>query len=143
MNKEATNVPAQAEAAPDRGAAARQTVQLWARQAEALREKYPGLDLEKESKDPRFLALLRVGLPVEQAYCALHCDELMEKAAADARAQAEKQVIDNVRAKGVRPEENGTMARGAFTVRRDVSRLGPAQRADIAKRAMMGEIIEL
>ncbi|MBQ9413114.1 MAG: hypothetical protein IJU29_08485 [Oscillospiraceae bacterium] len=113
----------------------------WRRQAEKLRERYPDFDLEKETEDRDFLALLLGGVPVELAYRAMHLDDLIGQAERRASKQAEDRVADAVRARGSRPRAAGAGQTGAFTLRGDVSRLTKAQRADIAKRVMQGETI--
>lgn len=52
----------------------------WEEQAEQLKRIYPSFDLGRESKNRDFLALLRAGVSVRQAYEVAHIDEI--KAAA-------------------------------------------------------------
>ena len=42
-------------------------LQRWYSQAEEARQAYPDLDLERESQDPRFLGMLKAGVPVQHA----------------------------------------------------------------------------
>ena len=56
-------------------------------------------------------------------------------------AQAQKQVVDNIRSRGSRPAENGTVSRSGFTYKSDVSKLSKEDRAEIARRAARGETI--
>lgn len=121
--------------------AAQLQLQQWTDQAQAMRESFPQFDLAQEARDPRFLALLRSGVPVEHAYKVLHMDEIVSGAARQAAKTAEKQVVAKVRAKGARPQEAGTADQSAFTVREDVHRLTPAQRAECVRRAAEGEVI--
>ena len=114
----------------------------WYGQAEEMRTLYPSFDLGAEVKDPQFLSLLKSGVPVRHAYEVIHMDEIKE-AAMRAQAKAtEKQVVDGIRAKGARPQENGTAAQSAFTVKDDVSKLSKKDRAEIARRVARGESIE-
>ncbi len=114
----------------------------WYGQAEEMRILYPSFDLGAEVKDPQFLSLLKSGVPVRHAYEVIHMDEIKE-AAMRAQAKAtEKQVVDGIRAKGARPQENGTAAQSAFTVKDDVSKLSKKDRAEIARRVARGESIE-
>ena len=95
-------------------------------------------DLKTEiDGNPDFLALLQRGVSVEQAYKVLHMNDFLSKAT----AQAEKAVTDNIRARGARPPENGAATKSAVVVKDDVSKLTPADRAEIARRAAMGETI--
>lgn len=121
--------------------AALQTIQKWTTEAEAMREKYPGFDLNRESENPEFVSLLKSGVPVEHAYRVLHLDEIVNAAVVTSEAMTEKRVVDNVRAKGARPVENGTASQSGFIVKDDVSKLTKKDRADIARRVMRGEMI--
>lgn len=107
----------------------------WSKQATEAGVKYPGLNLAEEAKNPVFRQMLRAGLPVGQAYAAAHHDELLASAASD----AEKRVIDHVRARGMRPEENGARAETGILIRQDVSRLSRGDRAEAVRRAMNGD----
>lgn len=113
----------------------------WYGEGEKLQKLYPNFDLGRESKNPRFLALLRSGIPVRHAYEVIHMDEIKEGVAKAAARSTEKQVVDAIRAKGVRPAENGTAAQSGFTVKGDVSKLTKKDRAEIARRAARGEKI--
>lgn len=117
--------------------AAQRQLASWDSQAGELRQLYPHFDLRAQAENPRFLALLRSGVPLRQAYEVLH----MEHIKADVAQQAQKQVVDGIRAKGIRPQENGTAAHSAFTVKDDVSKLTRADREEIARRAQRGEKI--
>lgn len=113
----------------------------WYGEGEKLQKLYPGFDLGAEAKNPRFLALLRSGIPVRHAYEVIHMDEIKARIAAATAKNTEKQVVDAIRAKGVRPAENGTAAQSGFTVKGDVSKLTRKDRAEIARRAARGEKI--
>lgn len=117
-----------------------QQVQQWLAQAEAMKQDplLADFDLQAEiNSNPDFLDLLKRGVNVEQAYKVLHMNDFLEKAT----AQAEKSVTDNIRARGARPAENGAASKSAAIVKDDVHRLTKADRAEIARRAAMGETI--
>lgn len=120
--------------------AERQTRQ-WFTEAQALQAKFPKFDLATEVKNPQFLAMLKAGTPVEHAYKVIHFDELVNEAVMTTAAQQEQKVVAQVRARGSRPAENGTAAKSPFTVKDDVSKLSKKDRAEIARRALRGEII--
>ncbi|MCD7927353.1 MAG: hypothetical protein LUF80_00585 [Oscillospiraceae bacterium] len=120
---------------------ANQQAQKWVREAEAVKQQFPKFDLGAELKNPAFVSMLRSGTPVEHAYKVIHFDSLVADAKNVTAAQTEKTVVDNIRAKGARPAENGTAAQSAFTVKDDVSKLSKKDRAEIAKRAARGEKI--
>lgn len=120
---------------------ARRQLQQWYGEAQLLCDKYPDFRLEVEVRNPHFLSLLRAGISFEDAYKVIHIDEIVAEAMRSSAADAERAVVDNVRAKGSRPRENGTAAQSAFTVKGDVSRLTKKQRAEIARRSMRNETV--
>lgn len=130
-----------------RSAAAQRYVQAqtetWHRAAEALAERCPGFDLHTALGDESFCTMLRAGVPLENAYFALHADELLHAAICRASRQAETRVAEHIRVRGARPGENGLGSGGGIVVRPDVSRMSRADRADIARRAARGEQVKL
>ena len=117
-----------------------QQVHSWMEQADTMKQDplLADFDLKTEiDSSPDFLALLKNGVSVELAYKVLHMNDFLGKAT----AQAEKTVTDNIRARGNRPQENGAAPKSAVVVKDDVSKLTPADRAEIARRAAMGETI--
>jgi len=116
-------------------------LQQWYSEAEAARARYPGLDLDAEAKNPEFIRLLRAGVPVEHAYKTIHFDEIVSDAMQTSAAVTERRVVDNVRAKGARPRENGSTATNGFVVKDDVSKLTRKDRAEIARRVARGDTI--
>lgn len=117
-------------------------VAAWQEEADAMAARFPDFDFAAEIENPRFLAMLKSGVPVEHAYKVLHMDELMQNVMQTTAQQAEKRVVDNVRSRGTRPQENGTASRSAITVKDDVSRLSKEERAEIARRVARGEVIK-
>ena len=95
------------------------------------------------NNDPNFARLLRAGLSVEQAYNTIHHDEIMQSAMRLAQADAVRRTADNVRARGSRPRENGAGGAPGVVVKNDVSALTRADRAEIARRAILGDKISL
>ena len=117
-------------------------LQSWVQQADAVKQQFPGFDLEQEMQNPNFVSLLRAGTPVEHAYKVIHFDALQTAAMQTAASRTEQAVVNNIRAKGSRPAENGTSSQSTFTVKRHASQLNKADRAEAIARAMRGEIIE-
>ena len=115
--------------------------QGWFREAMALKERYPQFDLPTELQDREFVAGLQKGVPMEQLFKAKYFDRFVGEAAQNAAAQAQKATVDNIRAKGRRPSENGATSGSAFTVKDDVSKLTKKDRAEIARRVVRGESI--
>lgn len=115
----------------------------WNAEAEALRETYPEFDLAAEAQSDVFLALLKNGFSVKNAYESVHVEDLLGRAAQTAAAQTEKQVTEHIRAKGMRPAENGTKPSAGFTTKTDMDKMTKEQRADIFRRLANGENVIL
>lgn len=121
--------------------AAKATLAKWAEEEQALKAKVPGFNLRAEAQNPSFVAMLRAGTPMEHAYKVIHMDEIMSGAVQQTQAVTEQRVTANIRAKGSRPAEAGLGGQSGTIVKDDVSKLTKADRAEIARRAMRGEII--
>lgn len=121
---------------------ARQQIGRWLEEAESMRGDYPDLDLQTEIQNKQFLGMLKNGVPVRTAYEVMHLGEIKTQAQAQAAKATERQVVENIRTKGARPEENGVATQGAVTYRSDVSKLTRADREEIARRAARGETIK-
>ena len=78
------------------------------RQADALKEIYPDFSFDEEVENKDFLQLLQNGIDVRTAYEVAHHDEIMRGAMQMASAKTAERVTDGIRAKGLRPPENGT-----------------------------------
>lgn len=138
------------ETARRKSQAAEQTVNEWMRQAQEMigtadaPGDYPSFDFAAEcNSNPRFIAMLRAGVPVRQAYEVAHLSEILDGTAKTASAEAEKRVTDSIRAKGNRPAENGTASQTAIVRKSDPSQFTKADRAEIARRVAKGEHIVL
>ncbi len=65
--------------------------------------------------------------------------QLLAETAQKAAAERERALTEDIRARGSRPPENGAGAQRGVTAGIRVDKLTPAQRAQIAQRAMRGE----
>jgi len=115
-------------------------------EGEALKQIYPGFNLEAELQDPRFGNLLAglqsagFGDAVRTAYESVHRDEIMSGAMQYAVQRTKQQVSNNIQAGMNRPAENGGTQAAAQT-RIDPSRFNRQQIEEIRKRVSKGEII--
>ena len=114
----------------------------WQKEAEAVKAMHPNFDFATESQDKQFMQMLRVGVSVEAAYQAKHHSEILRKAVDDAKAETEKAVVENIRAKGQRPVEGGANATSAPQTGFDVRTLTKEQRAEFARQAAFGRRID-
>lgn len=105
-------------------------------QGEALKQKYPDFDLQKELRNPTFARMTapNVGLSVEDAYYAVHRKEI-EQAALQVTAQQTAQQISNaIRSATMRPAENGTSAAAPSVTSFDYKNASKAEREALKKR---------
>jgi len=104
-------------------------------QAAQLQESLPDFDLSEALKDPRFLRMTApdVGIPVENAYYALHHRELQSAAQENAARETERKISNAVQAGAARPRENGSSAVQSH-VAPDIRRMSDAQRAELRSR---------
>lgn len=110
-------------------------------QSEAFRQKYPAFNLDAAMQDERFVRMTSPngGLTVEQAYAALHHDEMQAFAMQQAAQQSRIQATQTVQANMSRPRENA--ARGmapAAPVRNDPSALKISDFRSILQQAQSG-----
>lgn len=118
------------------------------KQADELKVKYPMFDLDTEMGNVEFLKMVMpnsqggLGIPVENAYYALHKDELQQGAMQYAVQRTAEQITDSIRSGAQRPREaglNSNTAVGTITV--DPRNLSAAQREELRKRVARGEKI--
>lgn len=113
----------------------------WASEEQVLQQKFKGFSLQKEIQNQSFMNMLKAGLPMEHAYKVIHMDEILADAVGTTAASVESAVVNNIRAKGTRPQENGSSPQSAFIVKDDVNKLSKKDRAEIARRVARGEKI--
>ena len=117
----------------------REKLSLWNEEALRIKEKYPEFDIRLAVKDKKFLAMLRSGVELDTAFKALNFEKLMKKEVSDAVTA----FLENIRARGLRPSENGLFTGGGITIGRGAGSLSKKERADIARRVENGERIML
>ena len=117
-------------------------------QAEALKQRFPDFDLEKElfnPNDDRFMRMTSPegGLDVETAYYAIHHRELEPQAMAYGIQRAQEQMAQTLQANGRRPTEGAMTGGQAGNFQIDPRKMTKAERNDLIRRARMGEEIVL
>lgn len=120
-----------------------QQLQKWQGEADEVATQYEDFDFNTELRNPQFLSLLKSGVPVKHAYEVVHMDDIKQRVARSTAQQTQKQVVDDIRAKGSRPAENGTTSQSTFTIKSDPSKWSKKDRAEVARRVARGEKIEL
>lgn len=115
----------------------------WLKQADEASGIYPGFNFHRELQNPRFCAILKNGIDVRTAYEVIHHDEIIPAALRCAVLDAEKKLSNKLMSNEARPAENGSGAGAGATLGTDVSKMSKANRDDIVRRVMRGEIIRL
>lgn len=77
------------------------------------------------------------------AYEVIHHDEIIPAALRCAVLDAEKKLANKIMSNEARPTENGSGAGAGATLGTGVSKMSKANRDDIVRRVMRGEIIRL
>jgi len=100
-------------------------------QERAMRELYPGFDLQREMEDRQFIRLTapETGLTLEQAYCALHHRQLGEETA----RRSLKAATDTVKAGRMRPREHPG-GQAASSRKSDPRSMSREEREELKKR---------
>ena len=113
----------------------------WMAEADALKQEFPGFDFQTELQNTDFQRMITSGVPIGQAFKVLHMNEIMDSAVKTTAEQTQKKVVNDIRARGSRPVENGLSSQNAISVKGDVTKLTKQQREELAIRAMRGERI--
>ena len=105
-------------------------------QAEAMREVFPDFDLRAALHDPAFARMTApdVGIRVEDAWYALHRNEIQSAAMQVAAQRTAQMISDQIRSGRMRPVENGSQPQGAGLTVFDYRAATPAQRSALKKR---------
>lgn len=119
----------------------------WMQQSEQVKQTYGSFDLRSEINDPetgeRFLGLLKSGVDVKTAYEVIHKDDIIGGAMQYTAQQVEKRTVDAIRARGMRPQENGGSSAAAVIRKTDPKSFTRKDREEISRRVLRGERIEL
>ncbi|MGN0526247.1 MAG: hypothetical protein ACI4IF_02325, partial [Acutalibacteraceae bacterium] len=120
----------------------RQKVAGWQSEAEHLKEStYPNLDLYTELGNEDFVKMLNLGVPMKQAYEAIHHDDIVRSAVSIATEKAKKQTEDTIKAGTNRVRENGLSSQAASQTKVDVNNLTGKDIKAILKRVENGETV--
>lgn len=123
-----------------------QQIGVWMEQAAEMQQdpKFKDFDLQSEiENNPKFLDLLKVGIPVANAYTALHLDDVEGNISAQTQTQTAKAISNNIRARGTRPSEHSAFSQTGITYRSDPSKWTKDDYAEVRKRVQRGEKIYL
>lgn len=124
------------------------TTDRWLREARQLKALHPDFDMAAELKGPngrQFLGMLHSGVPMKNAWQALHMDQLLKNAITYAVENTRQRTVDSIRARGLRPEEAaaGAPAAAAQILRADPATWDPDEMNSAIQQARMGKKIYL
>lgn len=124
------------------------TYSMWMQQGDECKRFYPTFDLRAEVTNAetggRFMGLLQSGIDVKTAYEVIHKDDIIGGAMQYTAQAVQQKVVNDIRARGMRPAENGASGSGATTIRKtDPRTFTRKDREEISRRVMRGERIEL
>lgn len=129
---------AEREKAEEQDQRIRETFDRLQGQIAGMQEKYPGFDFAAELQDPRFVHMVQPGggLSLEDAYVAIHRDEIL----AAERKAAEQRIAATVQANRARPRETPTSHGSTDTLTAlDWKKSTKEQREALKKRIRSGE----
>lgn len=127
----------------EREQAVQEELQRWSDEASKLQESFPGFNLESEIQNEDFANLISGGWSVEKAYKAVHADELISQAVNTTANRTRQNTINSIRARGMRPAENGINSRAGVIIKDDPSKYTDDDIKEILRRVDSGEKIRL
>lgn len=109
--------------------------------SEGIKQTYPSFDFDAEMQNADFADLVFKGIDVKKVYELIHHDEIMSGAMAFTAQKTAKDLVDGIKAKGMRPLENGSSGGTGIATKTDVSKLTDSDIDDILRRVGRGEEI--
>lgn len=128
----------------DRMNAQQQVFHRWDSESAQCREFYPSFDFDAEAQNEqtgqRFLQLLGAGISVKDAYELIHKDDIIGGAMHYTAQQIQQKTVNDIRARGMRPAENGTSGTAAAAiVKKDPTKFTKQDREEISRRVLRGD----
>lgn len=119
----------------------REKIEGWLRQEAQFKQKAPEFSLREELANPEFERLLAAGVNVETAFNVIHQDEIMSGAMNYTAKKAVEKTVNDIKARGMRPPENGLGTTGAEPKKKTVGEMTGNEILEMAKKAKKGEKI--
>lgn len=122
---------------------AAQDYNRWLQEAEEIKQTLnPEFDLDTEAENPQFRQIMQLpGMSLRNAYMAVHGEDLMQVGMRYATQKAKQNAVNDIKARGARPQENGSSSVGAVQTNVDISKLSSAQVKKISNLILQGEKI--
>lgn len=113
----------------------------WVKEADELKQLYPSFDLAKELENEEFRDdLVNSGKSLRKVYEAMHLQEIIAGAIQTTAMKSQEAVINNIKARGMRPAENGQRM-GSVSVKKNVNELTDKDIERIYERVKKGDTI--
>lgn len=119
----------------------REKIEGWLRQEAQFKQKAPDFSLREELANPEFERLLAAGVNVETAFNVIHQDEIMSGAMNYTAKKAVEKTVNDIKARGMRPSENGLGTTATEPKRKTVGEMTGEEILEIANKAKKGEKI--
>ena len=119
----------------------REKIEGWLRQEAQFKQKAPDFSLREELANPEFERLLAAGVNVETAFNVIHQDEIMSGAMNYTAKKAVEKTVNDIKARGMRPSENGLGTTAAEPKRKTVGEMTGEEILEMANKAKKGEKI--
>lgn len=113
----------------------------WDKESAELKAIYPDFDFKKEIANPKFVGLITNQVDLQTAYMVTHKDEIIKGAVTQTAETVKKAVVDNIKARGSRPNEEGANPSVAVIFKSDPTKLTAEDRAEIRRKVANGEKI--
>ena len=106
------------------------------KQGEAMKQVFPNFDLMTELQNPAFARMTapNVGISVEDAYYAVHRDEIQFASMQVAAQKTAQKISNSIQAGNRRPNENGTSGQAPSVTTFDYRNASPEQRAELKRQ---------
>lgn len=106
------------------------------REEEEMKKVFPTFNLRQELKNPVFVRMTSpgVGLSVEDAYYAIHRNEIQSASMQAAALKTREKVANAIASNSNRPQENGTSSRAPSVTTFDYRKATREQREDLKRR---------
>ena len=119
----------------------REKIEGWLRQEAQFKQKAPDFSLREELANPEFERLLAAGVNVETAFNVIHQDEIMSGAMDYTAKKAVEKTVNDIKARGMRPSENGLGTTATEPKRKTVGEMTGEEILEMANKAKKGEKI--
>lgn len=119
----------------------REKIENWVRQEAEFKQKMPEFSLRDEMANENFGNLLAAGVDVETAFKVIHQDEIMNGAMNYTAQKAVEKTVNGIKARGMRPDENGLGTTGTEPKKKAVKEMTGDEILELAEKAKKGEKI--